>query len=270
MAAPGPVLLRIDGAVAAVTLARPERRNAADRDMLAALEAAIDQAEGAGEVRLLTVTGAGSAFCAGWDVADLSRLASLDAEQLAAEFAANARVLDRFSTSPLPTLALVNGPVAGFGVSLVARADFAIAAEHATFHLPEAALGIVPALVAEDLVAALGRRAAFDWLALADRRSAAAALAAGLVRQVVPGTELAAQADALAAALAAAPRGVLAELKGLTARLAADADADARRRLVIAGAVAALQARRTQDEIQRKNMKAERENDWQRDSKTLA
>lgn len=82
------------------------------------------------------------------------RLVSDDAA-ITHAFDENGQALSRLRDAALPTIVLVNGPAAGFGMSLVASQDFAIAAEDATFHLPEAAIGLVPAAVAQDMLRVL-------------------------------------------------------------------------------------------------------------------
>lgn len=236
-----PIRYQVEGRVVVLTLDRPERRNAADRALVAALVAAIDRAEADETIQALILTGAGASFCAGWDLDDILAMGAIDEASLAAMFDANARALTRLRDAALPTIALANGPVAGFGMSLVANCDFAIAAADATFHLPEAAIGLVPAVVAQDMLRVLGPRAAFDWLALADRRDADAAYRAGLVRAVVPAPELTEAGRALAARLAGMPEGAVAETKTLLRRLDR-APPDERQALTVDGAVAALRS----------------------------
>lgn len=243
--------------MAMLTLDRAERRNAADRTMIAALVDAIGRAEADPDVRALVLTGAGVSFCAGWDLDDILALGVSDDAAIAHAFDENGQALSRLREAALPTIAWVNGPVAGFGMSLVASCDFAIAVEDATFHLPEAAIGLVPAAVAQDMLRVLGRRAAFDWLALADRRDAAAAYRAGLVRAVVPTADLAAAGHALAARLAGMPAGTLANTKQLL-RTLDQAPVAERHALTVDGAVAALKSPAAQALIER--MKTENKN----------
>ncbi|MFL0671437.1 MAG: enoyl-CoA hydratase/isomerase family protein [Erythrobacter sp.] len=239
----------MDG-VATLTFARPERRNAANRAVIDALEAGLGQAERDPAVGAVIITGEGDSFCAGWDLDEIVAMASFERRALADQFGANGRALDRLAESDLPSIALVNGPVAGFGMSLVARCDYAIACERATFHLPETVLGLVPAIVAQDMLRVMGRRAAFDWLALADKRSARDAQAAGLVREVVASTDLVEVGRALAARLAAMPRTVIAELKHLLRRLDA-AEREQHQEITVAGAVEALKSPVAQGLIER-------------------
>lgn len=249
--------LRIEreGAIATIVLNRPERRNAADRAMIGELGAAVEALSADTGVRAIILTGADTSFCAGWDRGAIAAMAGADAASLEAMFADNEADLARLRGCRRPTIALVNGPVAGFGMSLVAACDFAIAADSATFHLPEAALGLVPAVVAGDMLRVMGARRAFDWLALADRRDPEAARQAGLVRAVVPADALTEAGMALAQTLAAVPGDTLATLKAMLARLA-DAPAEDWPSLTVGGAVAALQrvAQATNNKNENKSM----------------
>lgn len=222
------IRLEIDGARATIKLARPDRSNALDREMVQQIEAALDQVEAMSEVRSVTVTGEGDVFCAGWSFDDIAALAQGSDDELTGAFENNERILQKLENFGRPTIALINGPVAGFGVSLAARCDFAVAVSTATFHLPEAALGLVPASVARDMIAVMGRRAAFDWLALADRRSAAEAQSAGLIRSVVEAADLARAGCLIADRLEKIRGDTLEQLKNLLTKMDAAGDEGAR------------------------------------------
>lgn len=250
MADTSPVRYQATGGIASITLARADRRNAVDRAMLSAFAAALEQAEADETVDALIVTGDGRSFCAGWDLDDILALGELDEQALKRAFDDNCRVLSQLSGTRLPTVALINGAVAGFGMSLVARCDFAVAARDATFHLPEAAIGLVPAVVAQDMLKVMGRRTALDWLALADKRDAQAALSAGLIREIVEPSHLSATGQALAERLAAIPRQVFGEVKHLLGELE-NAPGERWHDLTVSGAVAALQTPVARSLIQR-------------------
>lgn len=252
MAAPSPVRVESANGVATITLARPQRQNAADREMVDAIGQAIQKAEADRSIGAMILTGEGTGFCAGWDLDDIVSMGGLGAEALADAFDSNGRVLAALRQTRFPTLALVNGPVAGFGMSLVAQCDITIAADDATFHLPETALGLVPAVVAQDMLRVMGRRAAFDWLALADRRDAAAAMAAGLIGRVVSAGDLKKTGRLIAERLVAMPPGTISELKSLLARLEQLPD-EQHHQLTVSGAVAALQSDAAQQLIHRLN-----------------
>ena len=121
------------GAVALVTIDRPERRNAVDREALSGLQAAIAKARD-DVARVLVLTGAGGHFCAGAD------LTGLEDES----FAATLRVvLDALHDAPLPTIAVVEGAALGAGTQLSIACDLRVAAPSARFGIPAAKLGLM-------------------------------------------------------------------------------------------------------------------------------
>lgn len=123
------------GAVALVTIDRPERRNAVDHDALAVLEAAMADAQQADPVtRVFVLTGAGGHFCAGAD------LTGLEDES----FAATLRVvLQGLHDAPFPTIAAVDGAALGAGTQLAIACDLRVAAPGARFGIPAAKLGLM-------------------------------------------------------------------------------------------------------------------------------
>jgi enoyl-CoA hydratase len=123
------------GAIALVTIDRPERRNAVDREALAGLEAAIAAAQSADPVtRVFVLTGAGGHFCAGAD------LTGLEDES----FAATLRVvLQGLHDAPFPTIAAVDGAALGAGTQLAIACDLRVATPEARFGIPAAKLGLM-------------------------------------------------------------------------------------------------------------------------------
>lgn len=192
------------GAVLRVTLDAPRRRNAMNAASCGLLREAVAAAADDPACRVLVLDATGPAFCAGWDLADIAAKRERgDAGAIADEFAENQRLLHELADLPLLTVAAVQGPAMGFGISLVARCDVAVAASSAVFALPEIVHGIVPAMVALDLADAVGPRVAHEWLLTGSARTAAEAAGAGLVSRVVADDELPAAVDALAATVAA-------------------------------------------------------------------
>jgi methylglutaconyl-CoA hydratase len=170
--------------VRTLTLNRPERRNALDEALLAALHAALEAAARDGAVRVVVLTGAGSAFSGGMDLGWMREAMS---DEAGARGAARqlAVLLATLDALPKPTVARVNGAALGGAMGIVACCDVAIAAASAEFALPEVRLGLAPAVVAPHVVAAVGERQA-RWLFVSGERLAAdEALRAGLVHRVV-------------------------------------------------------------------------------------
>jgi methylglutaconyl-CoA hydratase len=118
-------------------------------------------------------------------------------------------MLDALGALPQVTVAVVHGVAAGLGVSLVSRCDLAVAADTARFLLPELAIGIVPSLVLVDALRAMPDKRARDWLLTGGQRTAAEALAAGLLSRVVAEPDLPGEAERIVAALGGTARDAL-------------------------------------------------------------
>jgi enoyl-CoA hydratase/carnithine racemase len=233
-----PVTVEVEGRIATVALARPQRRNAMDGATLAALDAALAGlaagAEAAG-LAAVVLRGAGGFFCAGWDRQDLARLAVAGDADLAAAFAANHATLDRLAALPCATIAWIEGGALGFGLSLAARCDLAVALDDARFGAPELSYGIAPASILGDLAAVLGRRRASQWLLDCAIRGAREALA------VVPASDADAALQRLLAPLRAAPPAAVRATVSML-RAAGSLDPAVAREQAIAGAIASLRA----------------------------
>jgi methylglutaconyl-CoA hydratase len=208
-----------DGPVLRLTLDRPERRNAFDAALLAALTVAVEQAPERVGVRCVVLAGRGEAFCAGADVdwmrrsADLSEADNVaDAERAAALFAAVA-------SCPLPVVARVHGAALGGGAGLVCAADLAVAADDATIGFPEVRLGLVAATVAPHVVRRIGAGAARAMFLTGRAVDAREALRLGLVHRVAPAADLdAAVAATVEDLLRAGPAVAPADVAAVTAR----------------------------------------------------
>lgn len=132
----------IEGPVATLTLARPEKLNALDIDMLRELAAACDEIEANTAVRVLILTGAGKAFSAGGDI---KAWGGMDAAEFGHQWVRlGHRVFERLATLRMPVIAAMNGHAFGGGLELAGAADIRIAESHIRIGLPETALGMVP------------------------------------------------------------------------------------------------------------------------------
>ncbi len=232
-AAPVATAVERDGAVLRVTRDAPRRRNAMNARSCALLREAIATATDDPACRVLVLDATGPAFCAGWDLADIAEKRERgDAQAIADEFAENQRLLHELAALPLLTVAAIQGPAMGFGISLVARCDIAVAAASATFALPEIVHGIVPAMVALDLADAVGPRVAREWLLPGSVRTADEAAAAGLVSRVVADDELTDAVDELTATVAAHGVGAVRATKRLCRELETLPRDDAERRAI--------------------------------------
>jgi methylglutaconyl-CoA hydratase len=184
------VLSTIAGGIARLTLNRPDKRNALDRATIAALTAELHNVAGNPAVRVVQITGAGTAFCAGADLIDMQQQAQADeaanledAAQLAALFAA-------LDSLPKPTLARVNGDGYGGALGLLGACDIVIAVQEAKFAFTEVRLGIIPAVISPFVLGKIGESAARRYFLTAETLSAGDLKAMGLVHEVVPAGEL--------------------------------------------------------------------------------
>ncbi|MFI6584584.1 enoyl-CoA hydratase/isomerase family protein [Embleya sp. NPDC050493] len=174
-----------------VTLRRPREHNAIDARMIGELHAVCDLLER--DPRLLLLTGHGGVFAAGADIAELRERGRDQALQ-----GINSRLFERVRRLPMPTVAAVDGWALGGGAELAYACDLRIAGPDAVFGNPEPGLGILAAAGACRLLPALvGESVAKQILLAGHRLDARAALAAGLVIDVVPADELLDRAHAL-------------------------------------------------------------------------
>ena len=183
------------GGVATLVLNRPLARNAIDSALAAALHAGLDRAEASKSVRVVLITGADPAFCAGLDIKEFTRTGRPP------EGATSA--IARVGELTKPTIGAVNGPVATGGLELALALDLLVASDRARFADTHASVGILPGGgMSARLPRAVGRRLALDMSFTGRTLSAAEALAHGLVSRVVPHAELLAVAHGMAETIA--------------------------------------------------------------------
>jgi methylglutaconyl-CoA hydratase len=178
------------GAVAHLVMQRPEVHNAFDDGLIADLTAALAAVEADEGVRAVVLTGAGASFSAGADLRWMRGMAQASEEENREDSLRLAALMRRLQFLAKPTIARVNGAAFGGGVGLVACCDVAIAAEGAKFALSEVKLGLVPAVISPYVVAAIGLRQARRLFLTGEVFGAEAALAMGLLHEVVPAGEL--------------------------------------------------------------------------------
>ncbi|HEY7249490.1 MAG TPA: enoyl-CoA hydratase/isomerase family protein [Methylomirabilota bacterium] len=217
MSAPA-VTLTQDGAVARLTLERPEARNALSRAMADALEETLARLARADDARAVVVAGRGRSFCAGADISEMPTLSPDEAEALAARWQ---RIMDGFAALPQVTIAAVQGHALGGGLMLAIAQDLRVAEASARFGLPEVTLGFNPGYGIARLLDIAGGAHGRDLMLTARVVDAAEAFRMGLVTRVVPDGTLDAAADELAREVARSPRGGLAASKAITADLRA-------------------------------------------------
>lgn len=187
--------------VATVTLNRPERRNAFDDALIRALDRLFADLARDPAVRVVVLTGAGSAFSAGADINWMRRMAGYSKRENRADAMGLARMLRRLDTLPKPTVARVNGATYAGAIGLVCACDVAIAAAEATFAISEVRLGLLPATIAPYVTATIGARQARRFNLTGEAFGADEALRIGLVHKIVPLAELDAAVSAIVGAL---------------------------------------------------------------------
>lgn len=176
------------GAVARVTLARPEVRNAFNAQLIGALHAAFVAlgAEPVDRLRAVVLAGEGKAFCAGADIAWQRAARQLSVEENEADAAGLQAMLAAIDECPVPVIARAHGAVLGGGMGLCSVADIVLAAADAQFGFTETKLGILPAVISPFVLARIGEGNARALFATGERFSADRALRIGLVHEVLP------------------------------------------------------------------------------------
>ena len=203
------------GAVARLTLDRPEIRNAFDDALIAALTQALRTLDADDKVRAVVLAGNGPAFCAGADLNWMKRMAGYGYEQNLADARALAgmlRILDRMKK---PTVARVHGPAFAGGVGLVAACDIAIGTPEAKFCLSEAKLGLSPATISPYVLRAMGERMARRYFLTAEVFDGNEAHRIGLLSHVSPSEKLDGEIDEILKHLVQGGPEALAKIKDL-------------------------------------------------------
>jgi enoyl-CoA hydratase len=217
----GEVLVEADGAVATVTLNRPERRNAISGALLTGLHESLAELDARPGIRAIVLTGADPAFCAGLDLTELGQPDGA------------IRRTSRASAVPgmsKPLIGAINGAAITGGLELALACDFLIASDRARFADTHARMGIQPGWgLTVELPAAVGLRRARQMSATGNFVDAQTALAWGLVNHVVPHEDLLAFTQKLAADIASTDQAALAALFATYNQAAALTGREARR-----------------------------------------
>jgi len=207
------LLIENRGAVRILTMNRPEKRNALNSELTKSLLAELLQADSDETVGCLILTGAGQGFCAGADLTEFKGLQDPRAADERAELTMQLHLA--FSRIAKPVVTAINGAAMGGGAGLAVAGDIAVMAASAKLGYPEAKHGIVAAIVMANLVRQVGRKAAFELVALGEPIDAARALQLGMVNRVVPDPEVVAFSISIGEKLAALARPAMAETKRL-------------------------------------------------------
>ncbi len=248
------LLVSVEGQVGVLTMNRPERRNALDRDLLEALARSLDELAGGGEVRCVVLRGAGGeAFSAGMDLKGLPSGGLEEVEAMIGPGGPLARFLDAVEECPLPVIASIDGWCLGAGCEMSMACDLRVGSERCRMGMPPARLGIVyPPGGLQRFLRAIGPAQTRKVFLTAHYFDAGEALSMGMLHYLAAGDQLEDLTMRLAAEVASRAPLSLAGLKRslyhLTRPLPPSVEADsemedlARRALESSDAIEALEA----------------------------
>jgi methylglutaconyl-CoA hydratase len=169
-----------------VVLNRPDVRNAFDEDVIAALTAVARDAAKDPTLRAIVLSGAGPAFCAGADLAWMTKSVAYSRQDNLRDAEDLARMLELLDALPVPLIGRVHGAALGGGAGLVAVCDIVVAADDAFFAFSETKLGILPAVISPYVLAKIGVSAARELFLTGARFDAVRARELGLVHRIAP------------------------------------------------------------------------------------
>jgi methylglutaconyl-CoA hydratase len=196
------IQLAYEGAVATITLNRPDKRNAISFELIDDLLQALDEVSKSDAI-VLILTGAGKAFCSGMDLENLKSLLGRTPEQNLSDSQTMVQLFRALYEFPKVTIAAVNGPAIAGGTGLALLCDFTLAVPEARFGYTEVRIGFVPAIVSTFLLRQVGEKQARDLLLTGRTFGSEEARRMGLINEIVPLESLLARAQELAAILMA-------------------------------------------------------------------
>ncbi|MDB5796829.1 MAG: enoyl-CoA hydratase [Paucimonas sp.] len=215
------------GAVASVTLNRPEVRNAFNETTIAEISAAFRKLGADPAIRVIVLAANGRAFCAGADLNWMKKMALYSRDENLADAGLLADMMRIIDLCPKPVVARVQGDVYAGGMGLVAACDIAVVADTAHFCLSEVKIGLIPATISPYVLRAMGATAARRYFLTAERIPAQQALQLGLAHEVVAADALDSTLDGIVQALLAASPEAIAAAKRLVRDVAGQAIDDA-------------------------------------------
>ncbi|MCW5911158.1 MAG: enoyl-CoA hydratase/isomerase family protein [Cyclobacteriaceae bacterium] len=184
------VLYSVAGQLACITLNRPEKRNALGPELVSELKAAFDNAERDEHVKAVVLKANGESFCAGADLAYLQQLQDYSFDENVADSNLLKELFLKIYTLEKVVIAQVQGHALAGGCGLAAVCDFTFAVPEAKFGYTEVRIGFIPALVSVFLIRKIGEQKARHLLLTGEIINAEAALANGLITEIVPAGEL--------------------------------------------------------------------------------
>jgi methylglutaconyl-CoA hydratase len=178
------VLYQLDGAIARITLNRPEKKNALNDALVTGLENALRNANDDDAIRVVVITGAGADFCSGADLESLRKISQASVADNVADARSLLELFTLIRAVRIPVVAAVRGRALAGGCGLASACDIVLASETARFGYPEVKIGFVPAMVMAILRRNISEKRAFELLTLGKEISAEEAKEIGLVNRV--------------------------------------------------------------------------------------
>lgn len=214
-----PLEMMKDGSVCVLTMNRPDKLNALNTELTGLLVNALIAADNDEDVNVVVLTGAGRGFCAGADLKEFSHLTVDNPDAVRKRAELTYRLQSLLPTLRKPVIAAAKGPAVGGGAGLIAGADLAVVGASLKFGYPELKHNIVAALVMTGLTRAMGRKQAFELLALKRLLSASETLEFGIVNRVVEDDALMDDAMEMAQSIATVHPAAMQTTKGLFYRV---------------------------------------------------
>jgi methylglutaconyl-CoA hydratase len=196
------ILYEMRDRVARITLNRPDKRNALEGEMVGELKAAFTASASDEACRVVVLTGAGTDFCSGADLANLEKTAQNSVLDNMADARATADLFLMMRNHPRPVVAAVQGRALAGGCGIATACDIILASQSAQFGYPEVNIGFVPAMVMAILRRSVSEKAAFELVVTGETVSAVRAHELGLVHRVFADEQFSAEVQSYVTTLA--------------------------------------------------------------------
>ena len=209
------VLYSVEGAVARITLNRPEKRNALNDAIIAGIKQGLRNAAVDENVRVIVIAGAGKDFCSGADLSAIQKMAGASVAENTVDARSLMELLLLIRQVPVPVVAAVTGRALAGGCGLATACDIVLASGSARFGYPEVKIGFVPAMVMAILRRNVSEKRAFELITRGDEIAADQAKEIGLVNHVFSGDTFADDVDAYVKRFEELSKQAIALTKGL-------------------------------------------------------
>lgn len=209
------VLFSVDGAIARITLNRPEKRNALSDAVITGIKQGLRKAAADENVRVIVISGAGRDFCSGADLSAIQKIAGASVAENSEDARSLMELLMLIRQVPVPVVAAVTGRALAGGCGLATACDLVLAASSARFGYPEVKIGFVPAMVMAILRRNVSEKRAFELITRGDEIGADQAKEIGLVNHVFSGDTFAGDVDAYVKRFEELSKQAIALTKGL-------------------------------------------------------